>query len=247
MVRSPRGPTFFACAKKVGKETHPWRRALRFAPGPQSAREFPEGASCPCRKRRTSLCAALRVLPGPLATPERGPERPKQQQNNSNSRLSRTGEALWLLALALGPPPQRWRRWANPQGAAHDARRFGSAHGCAVPKFPSATRTPAAQRLGREDRGVLSLVPFFAQAKKGTPRGERAIVDYREQQPRQRQPLNAKEQNLSTKRDTPSLLCHQINHPQTQKSRAHARLFFHHHKEAGLNPATSPPRSPSRR
>ena len=159
---------FFACAKKSDQKKHTpgGVPSAQRAQGPQSAREFSEGASCPCRKRRTSLCAALRVLPGPLATPERGPVEQQQKQ-----RWRQSGGRLWLL----GPHPQRWRRWVNPKGAAPDARRFGSAHGCAVPKFPPATRTPAAQRLGREDRGVLSLVPFFAQAKKGTPRGERTI------------------------------------------------------------------------
>ena len=86
---------------------------------------------------------------------------------------------LLILIWPLGPHPQRWRRRANPQGAAQDARRFGSAHGCAVPKFPPATRTPTVQPLGREDRGVLSLLTFFAQAKKVRPRGERTIAEDR--------------------------------------------------------------------
>src|SRR5690606_677232 len=57
-ARWAREPPFFACAKKPGakKHTPPPRPALRA--GSAEPAGFSEGASCPCGKRRTSLCGA---------------------------------------------------------------------------------------------------------------------------------------------------------------------------------------------
>ncbi len=48
--------------KKARPASRPPRCALR-APGPRPSRGSAEGASCPCRGRRTSMYAALRVFP----------------------------------------------------------------------------------------------------------------------------------------------------------------------------------------
>jgi hypothetical protein len=50
---------FFACAKKSKQKKHTPAVRPPHAAGAQSRREFSCRASCPVRKRRTSLCAAL--------------------------------------------------------------------------------------------------------------------------------------------------------------------------------------------
>ena len=73
--------TFFACAKKVTKETHPRRHALRAArfgsaSGPGiSVRHIPVPYG-----NAVIHDGALRVLPGPLAVPHGDPEKQEQQQ-----------------------------------------------------------------------------------------------------------------------------------------------------------------------
>ena len=81
--RWPRGPYFsLLVQRKVSKRNTPRRSARRCAAGTQSRREFSDGASCPGRKRRTSLCAALRVLPAGTAGPK-GPRKQKQTRPRS--------------------------------------------------------------------------------------------------------------------------------------------------------------------
>ena len=108
--RWPRGPYFsLLVQRKVSKRNTPRRSARRCAAGAQSRREFSDGASCPGRKRRTSLCAALRVLPAGTAGPK-GPQKP-----------ARTDPACTPLPWLFGVP-MRHGEWAgqNPQGAVMD-------------------------------------------------------------------------------------------------------------------------------
>ena len=100
---------FFACAKKSRQKKHPPAVRPPQAAGAQSRREFSDGASCPGRKRRTSLCAALRVLPAGTAGPK-GPQKP-----------ARTDPACTPLPWLFGVP-MRHGEWAgqNPQGAVMD-------------------------------------------------------------------------------------------------------------------------------
>ena len=108
--RSPRRPYFsLLVQRKVGKRNTPRRSARRCAPGAQSRREFSDGASCPGRKRRTSLCAALRVLPAGIAGPK-GPQKPV-----------RTDPACTPLPWLFGVP-MRHGEWAgqNLKGAVMD-------------------------------------------------------------------------------------------------------------------------------
>ena len=108
--RSPRRPYFsLLVQRKVGKRNTPRRSARRCAAGAQSRWEFSDGASCPGRKRRTSLCAALRVLPAGTAGPK-GPQKP-----------ARTDPACTPLPWLFGVP-MRHGEWVghNPQGAVMD-------------------------------------------------------------------------------------------------------------------------------
>ena len=86
--------------RKVGKRNTPRRSARRYAAGAQSRWEFSDGASCPGRKRRTSLCAALRVLPAVTAGPK-GPQ-----------KLARTDPACTPLPWLFGVP-MRHGEWAG--------------------------------------------------------------------------------------------------------------------------------------
>ena len=155
--RSPRGPYFsLLVQRKVGKRNTPRRSARRCAAGAQSRREFSDGASCPGRKRRTSLCAALRVLPAGTAGPK-GPQKP-----------ARTDPACTPLPWLFGVP-MRHGEWAgqNLKGAVMDDGVFvwhrDVPYGNSRP-----TRGPGAKRRACR-LGRVSLVPFFARAKKGTP------------------------------------------------------------------------------
>src|SRR3546814_115363 len=81
---------------------------------------FSEGASCPCGKRRTSLCGALRVLSAGSAASE-GPLKVKI---NSNSRPSRSCLALasrrgprTVTAAAAGRGYVRQWPWRSRPGS----------------------------------------------------------------------------------------------------------------------------------
>ena len=156
--RSPRGPYFsLLVQRKVGKRNTPRRSARRCAAGAQSRREFSDGASCPGRKRRTSLCAALRVLPAGTAGPK-GPQKP-----------ARTDPACTPLPWLFGVP-MRHGEWVgqNPQGAVmddgvsvwHRDVPYGNSRPARGPGARSAEGVPP---------GVCFFDSFFAQAKKECP------------------------------------------------------------------------------
>jgi hypothetical protein len=153
--RSPRRPYFsLLVQRKVGKRNTPRRSARRCAAGAQSRREFSDGASCPGRKRRTSLCAALRVLPAGTAGPK-GPQKP-----------ARTDPACTPLPWLFGVP-MRHGEWVgkNPQGAViddgvsvwHRDVPYGNSRPARAPGARSAEGVPS---------GVCFFASFFAQAKK---------------------------------------------------------------------------------
>ena len=161
---------FFACAKKSRQKKHPPAGRPPQAAGAQSRREFSNGASCPGRKRRTSLCAALRVLPAGTAGPK-GPQKP-----------ARTDPACTPLPWLFGVP-MRHGEWAgqNLKGAVMDDGVFVW-HRDVPYENSRPARGPGAKRRACR-LGRVSLVPFFARAKrcfstaewlvKGRPRGER--------------------------------------------------------------------------
>ena len=99
--RSPRRPYFsLLVQRKVGKRNTPRRSARRYAAGAQSRWEFSDGASCPGRKRRTSLCAALRVFFPPGLPDLRGP----------GSKSKRVRDLLVLLLVLFGAPMRHGER-----------------------------------------------------------------------------------------------------------------------------------------
>ena len=115
--RSPRGPYFsLLVQRKVGKRNTPRRSARRCAAGAQSRREFScraspyrvRGRLCPVRKRRTSLCAALRVLHAGPAGPQ-GPPRATPE----------TSRPLLCFCLPSGPHEARRVGRVQPEGRRH--------------------------------------------------------------------------------------------------------------------------------
>ncbi|SOO24378.1 conserved hypothetical protein [Xanthomonas phaseoli pv. phaseoli] len=93
----------------------------------------------------------------------------------------RSGFSLLSLCFRLfGPPYRSGRpRGSNPEGAARkDARRFSKGHGCPLEKFPRGLRTRSALARRGARTGCVSLVTFFAQAKKVTrsPKGSESPV-----------------------------------------------------------------------
>ena len=106
---------FFACAKKSRQKKHPPAVRPPHAAGSHSRREFSDRASCPGRKRRTSMCAALRVLPAVTAGPK-GPQKP-----------ARTNPARTPLPWLFGFPMRHGERArSEAQGVPPGACFFGS-------------------------------------------------------------------------------------------------------------------------
>ncbi len=108
------GVTFFACAKKVTKESTPQaaRPALRSgsASGPGiSVRHIPVPYG-----NAVIHDGALRVVPSPLAVPHGDPKASKSKAAASD-----------VSGVALGPPEVRQSRRVKPRrGGAQDVRRF---------------------------------------------------------------------------------------------------------------------------
>ena len=164
MARSPRGVTFFACAKKVTKESTP--QAARPALRSGSASEpgifvrhihVPyENAAHPGRRPSGFTWPARRASWGP--------------GSGSKGKVKSSARVSICQARLVGPLRSGSPGGSNPAGAAHkDVRRFRP--GQDAPSENSRRDcAPAAQRRA-DRRGVLSLPTFFAQAKKvGPPR-----------------------------------------------------------------------------
>ncbi|MCP1582908.1 hypothetical protein J2S80_000903 [Pseudoxanthomonas mexicana] len=155
--RSPRGPYFsLLVQRKVGKRNTPGGppAAARRVRSPGG--NFRTGHPAPAENGAHPCAPPCGFYP-PGLPDLRGPK-------------SKRARDLHVLLLAPSGP-MRHGEWAgsNPKGAAPDGRRFRMAQGCALRKFPDRPRTRSAQRGGRAAWGVLSLVTFFAQAKKVTP------------------------------------------------------------------------------
>ena len=171
MARSPRGVTFFACAKKVTKESTPQaaRPALRSgsASGPGI---FVRHIHVPY-ENAVIHDGALRVLPGPLAVPHGDPK-----------AINSKAAASDLSGVALGAPEVRQSRRVKPAGRrTRMCGVFGRGR-MPRPKIPAGTAHPA-RSGGRTAGGCFFCLLFFARAKrcfstaewlvKGRPRGER--------------------------------------------------------------------------
>ena len=147
-LRSPRRPYFsLLVQRKVGKRNTPRRSARRERRVRSHDGNF-----------RTGHPALAENGAHPCAPPLRGFTR----RDCRTSEAPRTASAV---AHAFGVP-MRHGEWvgSNPQRAAPDGRRFRMARGCAL-RGSRPARGPGAQcRACRQ--GCVSLVPFFAQAKK---------------------------------------------------------------------------------
>ncbi len=110
--------------------------------------------------RRTWTCAVfgrgrmpLPKIPGPIANPARAARRARRQGCVSLP-------TFFAQAKKVGPRGERTmveNRWQSRASAPEKNKSIA---------FSLAPSPPSASRLGREDRGVLSLATFFAQAKK---------------------------------------------------------------------------------
>ena len=151
------GPTFFACAKKVGKESTPRRSARRTRRVRSPGRNFRAGHP--------------RIEYGAGSAPYENGARPVRRPAGFTRRDCRTSgapRAAFAVAHAFRVP-MRHGEWAgqNPKGAVMDdgvsVWHMDVPYGNSRPTCgPGAKRR--ACRLGR-----VSLVPFFARAKKGMP------------------------------------------------------------------------------
>ena len=163
--RSPRGPYFsLLVQRKVGKRNTPRRSARRCAAGAQSRREFSDGASCPGRKRRTSLCAALRVLPAGTAGPK-GPQ-----------KRARTDPACAPLPWLFGVP-MRHGEWVgqNPQGAVMDDGVFVWHRDVPYGNSRPARGPGAKRRAGR--LGCVSLILSLHKQRKNASAASGAMCE----------------------------------------------------------------------
>jgi hypothetical protein len=114
---------------------------------------------------------ALRVLPGPLAVPQRGP---KSQVKSAHSGSFRAG---------LGAPEVRRSRRVKPAGRRTGRAPFSYGPGWPLRKFPSGLRTRRVRRADR--RGVLSFAYFslHKQRKVGPPRRAAPCLTHRATHP----------------------------------------------------------------
>ncbi|MDR7070758.1 hypothetical protein J2X02_003627 [Pseudoxanthomonas japonensis] len=160
--RLPRGALlFFACAKKSKQKKHTPAVRPPQAAGSQSRREFSCRASCPVRKRRTSLCAAPAGFYPPRLPDLRGPK-----SHTWDIRGCR-------FAFACLRIPMRHGEWSgyNPKGAVMDDGV--SEWHMDVPYGNSRTaRGPCAQRRACR-LGCVSLILSLHKQRKNALRGER--------------------------------------------------------------------------
>ena len=154
--------------RNAPREPRPPRYALRVRkvrPG------FARWASCPFANSRASLRATLSGdsgLPSPRLT---GPRIKSNGKSKSCIALSfasaRRTRALWLFlgphGLAAAAVDQA------PQGCARRIARIPLLHRMCSQRNPAADADPLGRMPnGRKALGRVSLVPFFARAKKGT-------------------------------------------------------------------------------
>ena len=158
------GVTFFACAKKVTKETHPRRHALRAArfgsaSGPGiSVRHIPvpyENAAHPGRR------------PAGLTRPTRraswGSEgRSKEHSPKAGSRCFRSG--------SRGPLGPAVTAGKTPQGRRTGRAPFSAGAGSPVRKFSPGLRTRRAAAGGPPGGVSLAYFSLHKQRKVGPPR-----------------------------------------------------------------------------
>ena len=93
---------FFACAKKSKQKKHTPAVRPPHAAGAQSRREFSDGASCPSRKRRTSMCGAPAGFCPPRLPDLRGPG-----SKSKRVRVRVRARDLHVLLLLLFGAPMR--------------------------------------------------------------------------------------------------------------------------------------------
>ena len=205
MVRSPRGVTFFACAKKVTKESTPRSsRPSREAAGVRVAGgNFGTAHPCAGPKRRASCAAPFGFTHRRHRCgwgPTKQKQKPRLRQRQCGQPCPRAS-TLPLLLLLLSPcfcfglsaprsgvasGPGKTRRAAH-----RDVRRFRQ--GQDAPSGNSRTDCgPGAKRRARRQGCAFFWLLFFAQAKKSDSRGRRAIVGHRYAPPRQRPDITHK-------------------------------------------------------
>jgi len=191
-----------ACAKKGGKAPPaacPARYARRVRNRSWNFRKWPpaptENGARPVRRPRINYEAGSAGLPGRLATPERGPEKPKQQQQKN--RAPKTGIPvalwlwlwLWLWLCSLGAPSAAVATVGKPAGRRARCAAFWVGTGMCRPKIPTGDTNPSRAAAGARGPGCAFLGSFLCTSKevllnsrrlvKVTPRGKRTIRENR--------------------------------------------------------------------
>ena len=147
----------------------------------------------PLPKTAHVLCAALRVLPGPLATPERGPRKAKARTApTAAAALSRLAPLLLLLPLSpLLGPFRSGGDGGQTRRAPHRTCGVLGRHRRCRPKIPAGDTDPSRAAAGARRPGCAFFGYFLCTSKEVllnsrmagqvTPRGERAFCDGRQQ------------------------------------------------------------------
>ena len=143
------------------------------AAGAQSQREFSDGASCPGRKRRTSLCGAPTGFypPGP----------PDLRGSKSQSRCVHARDLHLLLLVSSGPHEARRVGRVKPEGRRPGWAAFSYGTWMCLTKIPGPLADPE-RSAGRAAWGVF-LCFFLCTSKERRP--PRRAAPY----PRKRNPI----------------------------------------------------------
>ena len=163
-ARAAAGVTFFACAKKVTKETHPWRRALR-APRSGSAigpgifgrglLPLPKTAHIPVRRPAGFTRPACHALTGTREA-KAGAAVPAMASMNS---------PFVAFAFAPGPPSAAVAPVGKPEGRRARCAAFWAGTGMCLPKIPIGDTDPSRAAVGARRPGCAFFGYFLCTSK----------------------------------------------------------------------------------
>ena len=195
-VRHPWQPSHFLLLvqEKVTKKNTPSRSRSQGHPCPcdfaSRLRGLPAVRPCTVGKLAAFLAAiAARLFLHLLAATWRDPGRAKEKRGSCRRSFKDERSDVCPGSSLSGPSVERRRsdeKAACPaRGARHGWRAFGDRTG-ALPPNPADRSEPAAARPAR-NRGCISLVTFFVQAKKVTRPPGRRTKPNRDERPTQRE------------------------------------------------------------
>jgi hypothetical protein len=159
--RSPRRPSFFACAKKEAKKHTPGGTPCASLRVRERPGNFRKAHPCAIRKRRPSGAAPFGFYPAhsPCLM---GARRQEREQSHGARRSVRRGS--W------GPLRSGSHGGQNPQGGAQGCAPFSAGSGGPVRKFPPGLRTRRAAAGGPPGGVSFAYFSLHKQRKAGPPR-----------------------------------------------------------------------------